>query len=81
MIICTHYAGIDGREALATKDCTGTLFEQYQEATAFIFSRLYRSFTIKGFERLENLEVPEIALREVLLNMLVHRNYHIKSPA
>lgn len=81
MIICTHYAGIDGREALATKDCTGTLFEQYQEATAFMFSRLYRSFTIKGFERQEVLEVPEIALREVLLNMLVHRNYHIKSPA
>jgi len=81
MIICTHYAGIDGREALATKDCTGTLFEQYQEAAAFIFSRLYRSFTIKGFERHEVLEVPEIALREVLLNMLVHRNYHIKSPA
>ena len=81
IIICTHYAGIDGREALATKDCTGTLFEQYQEATAFILSRLYRSFTIKGFERQEILEVPEVALREVLLNMLVHRNYHIKSPA
>lgn len=41
MIICTHFAGTDGREALATKDCTGTLFEQYQEATAFILSRLY----------------------------------------
>lgn len=81
MIICTHYAGIDGREALATKDCSGTLFEQYQEAAAFIFSRLYRSFTIKGFEREEALEVPEIALREVLLNILVHRNYHIKSPS
>ena len=25
--------------------------------------------------------MPEVALREVLLNMLVHRNYHIKSPA
>ena len=81
MVICTHFAGIDGREALATKDCTGTLFEQYQEATAFILSRLYRSFTIKGFERHEVLELPEVALREVLLNLLVHRNYHIKSPS
>ena len=81
MIICTHFAGTDGREALATKDCTGTLFEQYQEATAFILSRLYRSFTIKGFKREETLEVPEIALREALLNLLVHRNYHIKAPA
>lgn len=81
IVICTHYKGVDGREALATKDCTGTLFEQFQEVTAFIFSRLYRSFTIKGFERQEILEVPEVALREVILNMLVHRNYHIKSPA
>ncbi|PJD96703.1 MAG: hypothetical protein CK425_05005 [Parachlamydia sp.] len=81
MVICTHYAGKEGREALATKDCIGTIFEQYREATAFILSRLYRSFTIKEFERHEALEVPEIALREVLLNMLVHRNYHIKSPA
>ena len=81
MVICTHYAGIEGREALATKDCTGTLFEQYHEATAFILSRLYHSFTIKGFERQETLEVPEVALREVLLNLLVHRNYHLKSPA
>jgi ATP-dependent DNA helicase RecG len=81
MIICTHFAGIDGRNALATKDCVGTLFEQYQEALAFILSRLYYSFTIKGFEREEALEVPEVAIREVLLNLLVHRNYHIKSPA
>ena len=81
MIICTHFAGVDGREALATRDCTGTLFQQYQEATAFILSRLYHSFTITGFERQETLEVPEVALREVLLNMLVHRNYHLKSPA
>lgn len=81
IIVCTHYMGIEGREALATIDCTGTLFEQYQEATSFMLSRLYRSFTIKGFQRQETLEVPEIALREVLLNLLVHRNYHIKAPS
>ena len=81
MVICTHFAGNEGRDALATKDCQGTLFEQYQEITAFILSRLYRSFRIKGFERKETLEVPEVALREALLNLLVHRNYHIKSPA
>ena len=68
MVICTHFAGVDGREAIATRDCTGTLLEQYQEATAFILSRLYRSFTIKGFMREETLEVPEVALREALLN-------------
>lgn len=80
-MICSHFAGVEGREAMATKDCSGTLFEQYEEATAFILSRLYRSFTIRGFERQETLEIPEVALREALLNLLVHRNYHLKSPA
>lgn len=81
MVICTHYAGEEGRNALASKDCIGTIFEQYEEATEFLLSRLYRSFTIKGFKRNELLEVPEIALREALLNLLVHRNYNIKAPS
>lgn len=81
MVICTHFAGREGREALATKDCTGTVFEQFEEIIAFIVSRIYHSFTIKGFKREDTLELPEVALREVVLNMLVHRNYHLTSPA
>lgn len=81
MAICTHFSGVEGRQALATKDCMGSLFQQYQEILAFLLSRLYHSFTIEKFERLEELEVPEVALREVALNMLVHRNYRLKSPS
>jgi len=80
-IICTHFKGVQGREAIATVDCTGTLFEQYQKALHFLTSRLYRSFTIPGAgPRKEQLEIPEKALREVLLNALVHRDYHIRGP-
>ncbi|MBS0629849.1 MAG: putative DNA binding domain-containing protein [Verrucomicrobia bacterium] len=81
MIICSHFKGIEGREALATIDCTGTLFEQFEQAYDFIFSRLTKSFTIKGPRRQETLEVPEEAIREALLNLIVHRNYHQKSPS
>lgn len=81
MIICTHFKGIEGREALATIDCTGTLFEQFESAYDFITSRLYRSFTIEGPRRKEVLEIPEKAIREALLNMIVHRNYHQRSPS
>lgn len=80
MIICTHFRGISGREAIATKDCLGGLVEQYHEAYDFILNRLNRSFTIKGKIRKETLEIPEIAIREILINALVHRNYHIRSP-
>lgn len=80
MIICTHFQGTSGRDVVATVDCTGTLFDQFKQAHAFILDRLYSSFKIAGLKRDEKLEVPEIAIREALLNMIVHRNYHIKAP-
>lgn len=80
-IICTHFKGVSGREALATKDIGGQLFDQYQQALAFVLSQLNRSFTIKGADkRAEELEIPEEALREVILNAIIHRNYHISAP-
>lgn len=78
-IICSHFKGIEGREAIASIDCTGTLFEQFHTAFNFIVSRLSRSFTIKGPRRKETLEIPEEAIREALLNAIIHRNYYIKS--
>jgi ATP-dependent DNA helicase RecG len=81
MIICSHFKGIEGRDALASIDCTGTLFDQFERAFDFIVSRLSKSFTIEGTRRKETLEIPEKAIREALLNMIVHRNYHQRSPA
>lgn len=80
-IICSHFKGISGREALATRDITGSLFAQYEKTLAFILSQLNRSFIIKGAgPRIEKLEIPEEALREVLLNAIIHRNYQIPAP-
>ncbi|MFZ4100011.1 MAG: RNA-binding domain-containing protein [Chlamydiia bacterium] len=80
MIICSHFSGTSGRQSIATVDCEGTLFNQFQQAYAFVMGRLYRSFQIRGIKREEQLEIPEVALREALLNAMVHRNYHIKAP-
>jgi ATP-dependent DNA helicase RecG len=81
MIICCHFKGVEGREALASIDCTGTLLNQYYLAHNFILSRLSRSFTIQGMQREETLEIPEVAFREALLNLLIHRNYHLRAPS
>lgn len=81
MIICSHFQGISGRETIATVDCNGSLFNQFKQAFAFIIDRIYHSFTIKGLKREDKLEIPEVAIREALLNMIVHRNYHIKAPS
>jgi ATP-dependent DNA helicase RecG len=81
MIICSQFKGNSGRETIATVDCEGTLFNQFKQAFQFVTSRLYKSFTIKNLEREEKLEIPEVAIREALLNIIAHRNYHVKSPA
>lgn len=81
MIICSHFKGIEGREAIASIDCVGTLFEQFETAYEFILSRLSKSFVIRGPKREEKFEIPTEAIREALLNLLVHRNYHYKSPS
>lgn len=79
-IICSHFKGTAGREALATRDCTGTLFQQLTDCMSFIESRLSKSFKIKNIRREERLEIPEKALREVIANAIVHRHYQIPGP-
>jgi ATP-dependent DNA helicase RecG len=81
MIICSHFKGVEGRDAIASVDCTGSLFEQFDTAYEFILSRLSKSFVIKGPRREEKLEIPSEAIREALLNLIVHRNYHYSSPS
>ncbi len=80
MIICSHFQGISGRDAIASIDCEGVLFDQFNQCYSFIISRLSKSFKIRKPKREEQLEIPEIAIREALLNAIVHRNYHIKAP-
>ena len=79
-ILCTHFSGISGREALGSLECKGTLFEQFYMAHNFIVSRLSKAFSIRGIKREEELEIPESAIREILLNAVIHRNYHIAAP-
>ena len=81
MIIVSHFRGIEGRDAIASIDCEGTLLNQFQQAHHFVLSRLSKSFSISGVIRDEKLEIPEVAFREALINLLIHRNYHIKAPS
>ena len=80
MIICSHFSGVSGREAIATRDCTGNLFEQFSNAYDFILSQINKSFTITEPKRKEKFEVPEVAIRELLLNAIIHRNYNLRAP-
>lgn len=81
-IIGSHFKGVSGREVIATRDFTQTLFDQFKEAVSFVMSRLNRQFTIKDAgPREEYLEIPEVAIREIILNAIVHRDYFISGPS
>ncbi|MDQ3000767.1 MAG: putative DNA binding domain-containing protein [Fibrobacterota bacterium] len=79
-IICSTFSGISGRTVLATKDMAGDLFSQFEGAFDFVASSLKKSFVIKGKKREEKFEIPMIAVREALLNAIVHRNYALPAP-
>src|SRR5574343_589292 len=58
-----------------SQDFSGTLPTQYAEALAFIKRNLRRVQGNQGFNSPGILEVPEVALQELLVNALVHRDY------
>ncbi|CAN5881048.1 putative DNA binding domain-containing protein [soil metagenome] len=58
-----------------SQDFSGTLAAQYAEALAFIKRNLRRVQGGQGFNSPGILEVPEVALQELLVNALVHRDY------
>ena len=68
-------------------DDTNTVFKDNKEFGGSVFTQLEDTFnylmlcnrteaTIKGLERIEKQDYPEEALREALLNALVHRDYN-----
>ena len=78
---CTHtikVAVFDGIEKETFKDryeFEGSLFRQMTECYAFIDRYNRTQSTFRGLERIDKRDYPEEALREVLMNCIVHREY------
>lgn len=60
---------------LDSEDIIGTLPEQFKGAFAFVKRNLHHVQGGRGFNTLGELEVPETALEELLVNALIHRDY------
>ena len=58
-----------------TKEFGGSVFEQLEDAFAYLTLCNKTEVSFRGLERIENRDYPEEALREALLNALVHRDY------
>ena len=57
------------------KEFGGSVFEQLEGAFDYLMLCNRTVSEIKGLERVEKQDYPEVALREALLNALVHRDY------
>ena len=79
-VVCTHFADQAGREVLASLDCQGDLFAQLDQAWDFVTKRIPTAFVIRDLKRKERPEIPLEAIREAMVNAIIHRSYAIHAP-
>ena len=79
-ILCTEFKGTEGRDILRSLECRGNLFVQLDQAYEFILASLSKSQKIVSKKREEHYEIPELAIREILINAIVHRNFAVPAP-
>lgn len=58
-----------------SQEFKGSIFKQMDEAFRYIMLSNRTSSVFKGLERIDKSDYPEAALREALLNSVVHRDY------
>jgi len=75
-------AVFEGHEKEVFKDrreFSGSLLRQLEEVYSFLDMYNHNHAKVKGLYREERRDYPEVALREALLNALIHRDYSISS--
>jgi ATP-dependent DNA helicase RecG len=75
MIKCARFKGTDMSVFLDRKEYSGDLLGQLEQAEAFIKNHIHLRGEIQGLQRTDTFELPEEALREALVNAIVHRDY------
>ena len=57
------------------KEYTGSIYEQVEAAYQFVLRHINRSSEIESLIRIDKYELPTSAIREIIINAQVHRNY------
>ena len=72
---CSRFKGTSMDVFLDRKEYEGDLFSQLENAENFIKNYIKLSGEIKGLQRNDQYEIPIEAIRESLVNAVVHRDY------
>jgi ATP-dependent DNA helicase RecG len=74
-IKCAVYDGIGKTNFKARQEFTGSIIKQLHEGYQYISLNNNLNSTFDGLSRIDNPDYPEYALREALINCIVHRDY------
>lgn len=72
---CAVYNGTGKTSFQTRKEFTGSILRQVDEAYEYINLFNNKNSTIDNLKRVDHLDYPEYAIREALLNTIVHRDY------
>ena len=80
-IFCTRWKGlvkgsVDG-DAIDDKEYTGSIISLLENAEVFIKNHSRMGWEIKGMKRIEVEDYPVRAIREAIVNAIIHRDYQI----
>ncbi|MBU1752952.1 putative DNA binding domain-containing protein [bacterium] len=80
-IICAFIRGNDiAVPPSDKKELVGRIPDMLDDARKFLKLYLTEKHVIKGFEPETIVEIPEVALREAVVNAIAHRDYTINAP-
>ena len=74
-IQCGVFKGTTKEVFVDRREYTGPLWEQIDEAFQFVLRNIHLGATIVGIYRQDVYEIPSDAIRELIINAVVHRSY------
>ena len=72
---CGVFKGTTKAVFVERREYTGPLWEQIDEAFQFVLRNIHLGATIVGIYRQDVYEIPPDAIRELIINAMVHRSY------
>ena len=78
-IQCARFRGTMRADFLDKKDYNGPLCKQIDDAYKFVLNHLNMAIEINGVVHDEKYELPPKAIRELIINAAIHRNYQMNS--
>ena len=79
IVVCVLYKGTEKVNILDKKDFKGNIVENINNAILFVKRHTNVQYKIEKLQREEIPDIPDIALREAIINAVCHRDYFDKS--